>query len=373
MPVKYIDVAAKSDLFVAATRAYGDIAIVGDATSGTVNSPVAFTDPATAAAATGLPGDVGNAISMAFQQSPGPSKVWGVRIDNANTAAEPNGKWGLALAEVAKLQVQIVALANVSIPVTGSTGNASAIAQLLAHVSSLSGAGGGDGKERIGVAMLPSTSVDVNQVSASDRMVYVAHRATKVAITDPEPDAAAAVAGVIAGYEPHISMLLKPVNIHQMTNFADADIDTLNTRGINWLVDPTLIPGAGIYMGEGYTGDPGSTKKYIDIVRTLDDITFRIKAELIQAIGNFRVSRSGLRALVTITQAVLAPLQAREVIEGFTVYIPLLVLLDKDPTTLTPAELQQIQTAQANRRVDMTVLCEYAGAIHRLHIDLIFK
>jgi len=372
MPVKYIDVAARSDLFVAATRAYGDIAVVGNASDAVAptpipakNTPMAFTDPVTALAT--FPGDVGNSISMAFQQSPGPSKVWGVRIDTAN--ATP---WATALAEVAKLQVQIVALANTAIPVTGAASNASAIAALQTHVTSLSGAGGGDGKERIGVAMLPSGSTDITQVTASDRMVYVAHIATAVG-TDPLPDAAAAVAGVIAGYEPHISILLKPVNIHQTTSFADSDIDTFDAHGINWFVHPTLIPGTGIYMGEGYTGDPASTKKYVDIVRTLDDITFRIKAELIQSIGNFRVSRTGLRALVTITQAVLAPLQALEVIEGFSVYIPLLVLLDKDPTTLTATELQEIQTAQADRRVDMTVICEYAGAIHRLHIDLIFK
>ena len=35
MPVKYIEVAASSDLFVAATRAYGDIAIIGKGAAGT--------------------------------------------------------------------------------------------------------------------------------------------------------------------------------------------------------------------------------------------------------------------------------------------------------------------------------------------------
>ena len=51
MPVKYIDVAASSDLFVPATRAYGDIAIVGKGRAGTpLSAPTEFTDPSTAAA-----------------------------------------------------------------------------------------------------------------------------------------------------------------------------------------------------------------------------------------------------------------------------------------------------------------------------------
>ena len=45
-------------------------------------------------------------------------------------------------------------------------------------------------------------------------------------------------------------------------------------------------------MGEGYT--LGTEMPYIDIVRTIDDISFRLKAELIRSIGDLRVSRSGL-------------------------------------------------------------------------------
>jgi len=52
-------------------------------------------------------------------------------------------------------------------------------------------------------------------------------------------------------------------------------------------------------------------------VRTIDDISFRLKATLIQAIGNLRISRSGLRALVSEMTAVLEPLRQREVIESY--------------------------------------------------------
>jgi hypothetical protein len=204
-------------------------------------------------------------------------------------------------------------------------------------------------------------------------MVYIAHRSTE--------DAAAAVAGTIAGYEPHISLLLKPVNITSGP-FTPAEIGTINGsetfssgpagQGVNWLVDPVLIPGRGMYMGEAYTGNPGG-KKFIDIVRTVDDVSFRLKAQLIKTIGALRISRSGLRALVAQMEAVLEPLVRNEVIEGYEVVVPILVLLDKDPASLTAAELTQINNAQAQRVVEVLIAVDYAGAIHRLAITLKFE
>src|SRR5206468_711497 len=110
---------------------------------------------------------------------------------------------------------------------------------------------------------------------------------------------------VIAGYEPQISMLLKPISLNQTTTFSDSEIDTFNNAFINWVASPVLFPGHGNYFGEGYTANPSQgNKKYIDIVRTIDDINFRVKAALISAIGNLRVSRAGLRGIVTIVQSV---------------------------------------------------------------------
>jgi hypothetical protein len=195
------------------------------------------------------------------------------------------------------------------------------------------------------------------------RMVLVAHKSGE--------DAAAAVAGTIAGYEPHISLLLKPVSLDMDGLFSDSEIDALNTARVNWLTDPTLIPGKGLFMGEGYT--LGADIPYIDIIRTIDDVSFRLKAQLIRSIGDLRVSRSGLRTLVSQMTAVLEPLKQREIIEGYDVFLPLLVLLDKDPLSLTAAELQQINNAQNDRTVDAVVAVDYAGAIHRLNITLKFE
>jgi hypothetical protein len=370
MPVKYIDVAAISDLFVPATRAFGDIAIVGKGAAGTAASAAReFTNPADASAAYppanpgDPPTDLAAAIAIAFRQSPPPTKVWGVQVPGNAAAAD----WDAGLAAVALLDVQIVCLANTPL----NQANAALVGKLATHVDTVSNTGA-DGMERIGVAMLDSTLTAAQQAAlntgtvADERMFLVAHISNE--------DAAAAAAGVIAGYEPQISMLLKPIRINMTTTFSDSDIDTLNAAFINWITSPVLFPGHGLYMGEGYTANPSQgNKKYIDIVRTIDDINFRVKAELIQSIGNFRVSRSGLRSIVTLVQSVLSPLVAQAVIEDYLVYIPLLVLLDKDPTTLSAAELAQIQQHQADRTVDMVITVVYAGAIHRLQIKLVFK
>jgi hypothetical protein len=437
MPVKYIDVTAISDLFVPATRAYGDIAIVGKGRAGTpLSAPTEFTDPSTAIATypivrsvtdavlnstaavtsatadfvaadvgrpvtgTGVPNgttisavtngttitlsaaatatatgvaltfgalptepastDLAAAIAIAFRQIPPPTTIWGVQVDATNP------DWDGALAAVANLNVQIVVLANTPLNQT----NTPLIGKLATHVATVSNTGG-DGKERIGVAMLDpaltaATAATLNTgVVKNERMYLIAHTSAE--------DAGAATAGVIAAYEPQISMLLKPISLAMTQLFSDAEIDTFDGASINWVTSPILIPGQAMFLGEGYTADPSQNMKYIDIVRTIDSINFMIKAELIQAIGNYRISRSGLRGIVTLVQAVLSPQVALEVIEDYSVYIPLLVLLDKDPTTLSAAEQTEITQAQANRSVDMVVTVTYAGAIHRLQIDLVFQ
>ncbi|MFJ5695986.1 hypothetical protein ACIP9X_19335 [Arthrobacter sp. NPDC093125] len=329
------------------------------------NTPIAFTDPGEARRR--APGDLGNAIALAFAQTPGPMLVYGVR-----TAAGPD--WTAAINAVAPLDAQLVTLANTPLDATSGTAPSGAILQLANHVISVSNTGG-DGKERMGVAMLAKGATKTNVVTAAlvnERMVYIAHKS--------DQDAAAALAGVIAGYEPHISLLLKPVNITN-DDFTPAQIAEINGtetfasgpagNGVNWLVDPVLIPGRGTYLGEGYTGNPGG-KKYIDIVRTIDDVSFRVKAQLIKTIGAVRVSRTGLRALEAQMEAVLQPLVQSEVIEGFEITTPMKVLLDKDPNTLTAAELNQINNAQSQRVVEVLIAVDYAGAIHRLSITLKF-
>jgi hypothetical protein len=368
MSVRYIRVRALADLFSPAVRAFGNIAVVGDATSGPANDPTPITNPADAT--TVFPGALGASIVTTFEQTPGPSLVYGVR-----TAAGPD--WAAALTALSTIDVQFVVLANTPLDNTTNSTAApgGAIVQLARHVVGVSNTGD-DGKERIGVAMLASGATNSPAVVTGDlaheRMVYVAHKSTQ--------DAAAAVAGTIAGYEPHISPLLKPVKITS-ASFTSAEVETINGsetfssgpagQGVLWLTDPVLIPGRGMYLGEAYTGNPGG-KKYVDIVRTVDDVSFRLKARLIKTIGELRISRSGLRSLVAQMEAVLDPLVRQEVVEDYAITVPVLTLLDKDPNVLTPSEVQQINNAQNDRVVEVLASLDYAGAIHRLALTLKF-
>lgn len=432
MAVKYINVKPRSDLFVPAVRSFGDIAMVGKGGIGTSSSSAKpFTDPLqaaqayppvatklTAAAATDAttisvgasvrpgvsveidegakaevrkvtavtgtgpysltldpalakdhaadatvkPGstELAAAIAIAFGQTPPPTRIWGVQV------AADGANWQEALGKVAALDVQIVVLAHTPL----NQANEQTVTLLANHVVTTSNTGG-DGKERIGVAMLdPADAVTASSLNTgdirTDRMFLVASKTS-------EDDVAAAAAGVIAGYEPQVSMLLKPIRISMTGAFTDEDISTLDGKSVNWITSPTLIPGQSLFLGEGYTANPSADKKYIDVVRTLDDVNFRIKATLIQAIGDLRVSRSGLRSIVTLVQSVLSPLVAQEVIEDYSVHIPLLVLLDRDQATLSGDEAQQIADRRRSRVVDMTVSVVYAGSIHRLSIELVFK
>ncbi|MGW4896981.1 hypothetical protein ACWEQL_32690 [Kitasatospora sp. NPDC004240] len=428
MAVKYIDVTATSDLFAPAVRAFGDIAIIGRGGGfAAAGPPRPFSDPTDSAAvlagSTVLAADAAagatvfveadvhedtvvrigrdadskprkvtasapagehfeltldpvltearergtevrevpdgdtelvRAVRIAFRQSPSPTKVWAVPVDRD----APD--WEGALDAVEKLNVQLVVLANTPL----NTANKTTLDKLAGHVT----ADLGDGKERMGVAMIDrtldaATAVPlINGAVKSERMVLIAHKS--------EEDAAAAAAGVIAGYRPHISMLLKPISLAMTEAFSDADIDVYDSNLVNWITSPVLLPGQALYLGEGYTADSSRNKKYIDIVRTLDDVNFRVKAALIEAIGTLRISRVGLRSVATLVQSVLSPLVSQEVIDDFSIVIPLLTLLDKDEPD--PDEAQQIATARAARSVDMTVQVVYAGAIHRLKIALVF-
>jgi len=307
-------------------------------------------------------GPLGNSVKTAFAQSPGPTTVWAVATDPADAGnALANG-----LAEVAKINVQIVVVANT--PVAGTAAapvGRAEIEALATHCNTVSNIGG-DGKERIGAAMLGNGITDTSLITATmsqNRMTMIAHHSTE--------DAAAAAAGVIAGYAPHISLLLKQINVDMDKVFSDSEIDAFNTARVNWVTRTPLIPGNAFYMGEGYT--LGADQPYVDIVRTIDEISFDLKAALIRSIGVLRVTRAGLRALVAAMTAVLQPLQDDAVIDSYVVFFPLLTLLDKDPSALSAAELQEIHNAQATRTVASIVTVQYAGAIHRLNITLKFE
>jgi len=58
---------------------------------------------------------------------------------------------------------------------------------------------------------------------------------------------------------------------------------------------------------------------------------------------------------------------------AYQITIPILLLLDLDPNTLSDQQLTQIHNAQAQRVVEVVILVDYAGAIHRIAITLKFE
>ncbi|WP_327319617.1 hypothetical protein [Streptomyces sp. NBC_01235] len=438
MPFNYVTVTASSDLFTPATRAFGDILVIGKGALGSTGSPAqSFTYPSeavkaypqgttkltdkveppkrTATAAAKFPigtevaigkeeavevgtitavddaaggkftltldkelktahavddpvvglglSDLAAAISLAFRQTPPPTRVWGLEV------AFDSPAWSTALTAAKDVPAQIVVLANT--PLNEQPSSNHPVERLAKHVAEVSNTGG-DGNERIGVAMLDQTLTQAKQIALNkgaihdNRMVLVAHKSAK-------DDVAAAVAGVIAGHEPHISLLLKPVSIEMPDLFTATETQTYYENSINWVTSPVMLPGHGLYLGEGLTASPSGNKKYIDIVRTLDDISFRIKAALIEAVGDLRIDRPGLRTVVTLVQSVLSPLVTRGVIEDYTIHIPLLVLLERERATLNADELVQIGNGRSGRNVDMEVSVVYAGVIHQIAVKLVLK
>ena len=80
MAVRYIQVQSISDLFAPAVRAYGNIAIIGNATTiGTTPSPPLFTSPPPIPQGK-TAGDLESAIAMAFNKTPGPTVVYGIPL-----------------------------------------------------------------------------------------------------------------------------------------------------------------------------------------------------------------------------------------------------------------------------------------------------
>ena len=118
--------------------------------------------------------DLAAAIAIAFRRHPRPPGS-GVSRSPPRTP-----DWDAALAAVAKLDVQIVVLANM--PLNGS--NAELIGKLANHVSTVSNTGG-DGKERIGVAMLDPTLTAADAAALNtgevknERMFLLAHRSRR--------------------------------------------------------------------------------------------------------------------------------------------------------------------------------------------------
>jgi hypothetical protein len=357
-----------SALVPVAERAPGVIAVVGKTPNGAnggtapVNVPLPVDTIAQAAelfakVTAGVVAETPlyRSLRIAMLQDPRPSKIYGVRVNADDYAA------ALASLEAAD-DVTFVALAEESAIGAPAGGNpATGLLALKAHVETMSA----QGQKRLGVAMVdpataksPTYVTDVNTnvgplKSDSSRVVVLAARGAV-------GDVAVAGMAAMAAYEPHISLVLKKirgVSMPTQSQYGPSEITGLSEAGINPIIDPALIVGEGLHFAEGRCYTTDASLLYVDIVRTLDDIDFRLKAGLIGAVGDARITRSGLNLVRLRTEGILGPLLRRGVIAGFAVDIPVLNVLSLPETAW-------------NRTVDMFVSVTYGPAVHRLKVTL---
>lgn len=320
-----------------------------------------------------------SSLKIAFLQNPRPSKIYGVRVDG-------NDYVGALSALEAADDVTFVSLAReVDAGIPASPGNPQAtppvspavatnLNALKEHVELMSA----QGQKRIGVAMVnPTTAKSGTYVdtittavaslkSSSSRMVVIAARGAT-------GDAATAAMSAIAGYDPQVSMVLKrirEVTIPTESQYSPSEIKGLSEAGIIPVIQPALIVGGGFYFGEGrcFTSDADLT--YIDIVRVLDDIDFRLKAGLIGAIGDARITKAGMTLLKTRMEGILGPLARNNVIADFTINIQVLNILSVPETAWNATDRSIVRDARANRAVDVFVSVTYGPAVHRLKVTL---
>ncbi len=371
-----------SALAPTAQRAAGVIAVVGVSGTGSapVNSPREVGDLDEAASlfasrgADGvvIPTQLYQSLAVAFAQDARPSKVYGVKV-----AADAHNA-GLTRLEAID-DITFVSLAGVTAIGTASTVNAPAtgLQALKEHVENASAAG----QRRVGVAMVdparPRAPDYVDKVitdytplrSDSSRMVLVAARGAV-------GDVATAAMSAAAALRPHISVLLKKIRGVSMpleTQYGGTEIKKLSEANIIPIIDPTLVPGPGLHFGEGRTFTTDESRLYVDTVRTLDDIEFRLKAGLIGLVGDARITKSGMVRLKTRIEGILEPLLRDQVIAGFEVVIPILDILSLPESVWTAGDHNQVETARANRVVDVQVSVTYGPAVHRLNVTLAMK
>jgi hypothetical protein len=374
----FIDVAIDtSQLTPVAQRSPGVVAIVGSTGGdGTAPSKVPIVvntlDDAAqfskVTAGVAKPNPLYNALLIALLQDPRPAKIYGVKID----ATDFDG--GLAALDAAD-DVTLVSLAGVT--------DLATLVKLKTHAETNSASG----QKRIAVAMVdpalaktPTYAADLNTAftgttnmkSSTSRVLVVAARGA-VADSGQPADVAAAAMAAIAGYAPNVSVVLKRVrglSIPVAAQYTPAEIKALSEFGFVPVIQPAMIVGGGFFFAEGRLFTSDANLLYVDTVRTLDDIDFRLKAGLIGAIGDARITKAGLTSIKTRVDGILGPLKRGAVIDDYSVDIPVLNVLSVPETTWTAAERQLVVDARANRIVDMFVSVTYGPAVHRLRVTL---
>lgn len=358
-----------------AQRAPGVIAVVGvGAGTAPPNLPIVvdgFDDTLQFAALTGgvpTPNPLWSSLQLALLQDPRPSKIYAVKLSGTD--------WDAALAALeATDDVTFVSLAAIT--------DLATLAKLKAHAESMSAAG----LKRIAVMQIdPSiaksaTYVDTvvngltgtpNLKSDVSRVLMIAARGA-IDTNGNLADAATAAMAAVAGYAPPTSIVLKRVrglSISLAKQYAPAEIKGLSEANLVPIIQPALIVGGGFFLAEGRLFTTDASLLYVDIMRTLDDIDFRLKAGLIGAIGDARITKPGLIAVKTRVDGILGPLKRGATIDDYAIQIPVLDILSVPEASWTATDRTAVVEARANRTVDVFVSVTYGPAVHRLRVTL---
>jgi hypothetical protein len=131
-----------------------------------------------------------------------------------------------------------------------------------------------------------------------------------------------------------------------------------------------LIVGESKHFADGRCFTTDASLLFIDIVRTLDDIDFRLKAGLIGQVGDSRITKPGLTRVQTRIEGILGPLKRAAVIDDYSIDIPLLAILSIPESARTSTENALVASARANRQVPIVVGVTYGPAVHQLQVTL---
>lgn len=346
-------------LYQVATSDYGTLAIVGVGDTSVSGSmvPVKLTSYAEVDALYPDDSDLALAIKLAFEN--GASAIWAVDTKVAKTTDAIED----ALETLETKDVQIVVIAN-----TVETDSDTYISTVLSNhlASSLT--------DRVGVFMLASgedvdtmpSAITTLSTAGNNRLIAVAHNTSA--------DVAAAVAGLISSRKPWESPVNQPLEgVANTADFTTTQVTAMINARINYIFDPLYLSGTGNVLRTGYTlGTTAQGIHYIDVRRTIDDISYKLKAGLTNPniIGKLRINRSGVSELIEYITGILQPCVVSEEIDSFNVDIPIASILAKDVTARTPAEVTTLTNSRTSRTVTGSVIIEYSGAIHTLNLTL---
>ncbi|MBY8870441.1 hypothetical protein K7640_01120 [Micromonospora sp. PLK6-60] len=368
-----------------AQRSPGVVAVVGkapanaDGGAAAANTPVrietlddAVTNFARRNAGNVVRNALYNSLELALSQDPRPAKVYGVKVSGDDYAAALGG---LEAAD----DVTMVSLANeatVGNPAAGAN-PPTGLHALKAHVESMSAAG----QARIGFAMTDpaatkSPTYVADTVAAVAGLKSSTSRMMMVAARGVDGDAATAAMAAVAGLPVHYSIVLKKVRglaVPIARQYSPAEIKGLSEADIVPLIDPDMIVGESLHFADGRLFTTDASLMYVDLVRTLDQIKFMLRAGLIGLIGDARITKPGMTLLKTQVEGILGPLKRSAVIDDYTVQIPVLDILSLPESARDTTDNAIVTAARADRTVDLVVTVTYGPAVSRLLVTLVAK